>query len=748
MNFNDETISCQNIKFLRSKTSEPMRKMFFFKRALLCGAIFTVLPNFISAQDKKMPVDLIDMDLAELMNMQIVIASKKSEGSFTAPLSTTVLSREEIDKSGVTSIEEAFRLVPGMIVRERTNGNFDVQIRGNDNIPPQSFTIYSENTSTLIMLNGRKVFNYSNGGILWEALPISLNDIERIEIIRGPSTAMYGPNAMSGVINIVTVTPNDKKISVTGTEQYGTENTGIYYVAVGSSQFDHKLKFRVGGNYEKRDRTTTDYYNWFQGKYVPRESIVGYSGGSVPNSDKIYEDTELAKDCKGVMVSATYDPSADINFVIDGGFQESVAQSIYMETQSTTISRRLTRSKYVNLSAKIHGLEINASNTQGFQDLFVGNPASELNYNIVDATVEYNFELGDLLLRPGVSHQRAMYSDLDFSGASGGGYLNASRALSTSACYLRGDYNLTENLRLIGALRMDRYDIPDKSFLSYQATATYSINDNNFIRASYGKANKGPVMVDFYADYHQRLGVYRGNPSLDLTYNNTVELGYRLMALRNLSFDAEIFYSETNDITAFTPVSVSPTNGLLMTYKNLDLSSQILGGSLSVNYIISSQYQAKLWCGYSDAQLKNYDEKISPLLPPSAPSFPGVMPTFERKDIANPQSPNLYGGASFTAQPINKLTANLDCYYLGKHEYVHDFDSYVKTYTAMFPGFSGLGRTTVDARLTFNLKVGYNCYKHNQVFVNCRNLLNNKAVEFGFSDPIGGVYLIGLKLDL
>nr|MBP8849462.1 Plug domain-containing protein [Breznakibacter sp.] len=99
----------------------------------------TFFVGFGNTQAQEVAMDeMLDMDLSELMNVPIVIASKKSEGSFTAPLSTTVLSREEIEKSGVTSIEEAFRLVPGMFVRQRTNGNFDVHIRGNDNVPPQN----------------------------------------------------------------------------------------------------------------------------------------------------------------------------------------------------------------------------------------------------------------------------------------------------------------------------------------------------------------------------------------------------------------------------------------------------------------------------------------------------------------------------------------------------------------------------------------------------------------------------------
>lgn len=709
----------------------------------------TFFVGFGNTQAQEVAMDeMLDMDLSELMNVPIVIASKKSEGSFTAPLSTTVLSREEIEKSGVTSIEEAFRLVPGMFVRQRTNGNFDVHIRGNDNVPPQNYTMYSENTTTLVMVNGRKVFNYSNGGVLWETLPVSLNDIERIEIIRGPSTAMYGPNAMSGVINIVTVTPKDETLAVTGTEQFGTENTGIYNIAVSSSQLDNKLKLRVGGNYENRDRATTDYYNWVQGKYVPRENLLEYSGAPIGNP-KNYEDPTLGKERAGVVGSVGYDFTSDANLVVEGGYQKSSAQSVFMETQETPLSTRSTESYFVNTTAKFKGLELNVANTQGYQDMYEGNPSAEIDYNIIDATAEYNLELGTLSLRPGVSYQRAMYSDLDYAGANNSGYLNASRALTTAAYYLRGDYRATDRLRLIGAVRLDDYNMPNTTYLSYQLSGTYSINENNFLRASYGKANKGPVMVDSYVDFNAGDGVYyMGNPDLALTFNNTAELGYRWMAMRNLSFDAEVYYSVTNEFTVFTPLSVSPTTGVVFSYDELDLSSSILGGALSVNYILSSKSQIKIWGGYSNTQLTDYDEKKTPLLPPSAQVPTGALPTYERKDIQNPQTPKFYGGASLTLQPIEKLSANLDCYFLGAHEYIHDYDAYAKFFSSMNPAFTGSGRTNVDANLTVNFKVGYEIYKHNQIFVNCRNFLSNEKQEFGFADPIGAAYLVGVKIDL
>ncbi|NJK85337.1 MAG: Plug domain-containing protein [Bacteroidales bacterium] len=152
-----------------------------------------------------------DQLLEYFLNKDVTSASKRAEKSIHSPLSTTVISKEEIEASGATSIPEALRLVPGMIVREKTPGNYDVHIRGNDNVPPKNMFLYSENMMSLVMIDNRPVYNYSFGGTFWETLPVDLNDVERIEVIRGPSSALYGPNAVNGVINIITKRTEGKK---------------------------------------------------------------------------------------------------------------------------------------------------------------------------------------------------------------------------------------------------------------------------------------------------------------------------------------------------------------------------------------------------------------------------------------------------------------------------------------------------------------------------------------------------------
>jgi iron complex outermembrane receptor protein len=197
--------------------------------------------------------DIVGVSLEELyemlLNKDVVSASKKVESSFEAPLSTSVISHDEIMASGARSVEEALRLVPGLIVREKTNGNFDVHIRGNDNLPPHHMLLYSENSITLVMIDGRPVYNYVHGGTFWETLPIGITDIDRIEVVRGPSSALYGPNAVSGVVNIITKEYKSKELKVDADIQAGSQGTVISSFGVGKGISD-KLAVRVTANVE------------------------------------------------------------------------------------------------------------------------------------------------------------------------------------------------------------------------------------------------------------------------------------------------------------------------------------------------------------------------------------------------------------------------------------------------------------------------------------------------------------------
>ena len=205
-----------------------------------------------------MGVSMDDL-FAMIMNKSVSSASKKAEDSFKSPLASTVITKAEIRSYGITSLEEALRLVPGMIVQERTNGMYDIHIRGLNNIPDNQMMLYTENMNTLLMIDGRIAHNYATGGIDFTMLPIGVEDVERIEVVRGANAALYGPNAVNGVINIITekTTQNSKELQ--GNLTMGTHENYIGDVAY-RKNINKKLSVGLTANLQYRRRNTNELY--------------------------------------------------------------------------------------------------------------------------------------------------------------------------------------------------------------------------------------------------------------------------------------------------------------------------------------------------------------------------------------------------------------------------------------------------------------------------------------------------------
>ncbi len=168
------------------------------------------------------PPDLPDLpavDLIEDAYTRIVVtASRYGQEPIDSPSAVTVLTEEDIRLSGATSVPDLLRQVVGVDAMSLASGQTDLSIRGfNREI----------NNKVLILLDGRSTYVDFLGTTLWNTLTVSLDEIERIEIIRGPGSAVYGANAVTGVVNIITRTPGDGKNEVrvdAGTTGYASGN--------------------------------------------------------------------------------------------------------------------------------------------------------------------------------------------------------------------------------------------------------------------------------------------------------------------------------------------------------------------------------------------------------------------------------------------------------------------------------------------------------------------------------------------
>jgi iron complex outermembrane receptor protein len=719
--------------------------------------------------------DIVGVSMDELydmlLNKDVVSASKKVESSFEAPLSTSVISYDEIVQSGARSVEEALRLVPGLIIREKTNGNFDIHIRGNDNAPPKHMLLYSENSITLVMIDGRPVYNYVHGGTFWETLPIGIDDIERIEVVRGASSALYGPNAVSGVVNIITNKNIDEKININANIQGGTQSTLISSLGIGSKVSD-QFSFRLTGNYETLDRNTTDVYvhdaNNGDGGFISLEKLDtlrdndGYYVFD-PNDDvkAMYPDPMLARNRYGMNAYLMYNNN-DLQADLKGGYQYSEVISTTMGDNPASHVGRQSNTNYLDLNFSLKGLHAQFNYMGGWQDIVRQDTGFKVDILNLNSTIEYGINIGNLNIRPGYSYQLAKYNDLNYLSYEGQGFLNGEKDFNTNAISLRTDYRF-DNLRLVGALRGEKYNTHDKIYFTYQFIAQYNINPNNNIRIVYSKANRSPFLVDTYADYNwERIGrpdpdviYFQGQKNLDLLKMKMFEIGYRYKPANNMMVDLEAFYSITDDFGAlypdslnFTPPLSDPTVYVRMTYNNLDLKSKQFGLTGAYSWIINQNFMVKLFGTIQYSMLENsiiltQDETIQYMSILALTNGLGYTSEFppERENINNTATPTFYGGAVLNYSLLNNRIN------IHTNSYFYTNQKFYSKYTAKDFDTDTYIPDIVKSKIVVNTKISYNVSKHIDIYLNARNILGEKK-EFSYMDQIGSLFMLGLQFKL
>jgi iron complex outermembrane receptor protein len=194
--------------------------------------------------------DLTKLNLDELMNIEVYSAAKKPERVFDTAAAIFVITPEDIHRSGATNIPELLRMVPGIRVEKINSHDWDVSIRGFNG------SIYAN--KLLVLIDGRSVYSPLYAGVIWDLQDVVLEDIERIEVIRGPGGALWGANAVNGVINIITKKAKDTQgslISVGGgteeraftTARYGGKS-GDWFYRTYVKYFDREEGFSTTGN--------------------------------------------------------------------------------------------------------------------------------------------------------------------------------------------------------------------------------------------------------------------------------------------------------------------------------------------------------------------------------------------------------------------------------------------------------------------------------------------------------------------
>ena len=226
-------------------------------------------------------LDPTQISLEELLQIEVISLTKRAESRTAAAAAVYVITPDDIRRSGVTSLPEALRLAPGVQVARIDANKWAIGVRG---------FASRLSRSLLVLIDGRSVYSPLFAGVYWEVQDTLLEDVDRIEVVRGPGGTIWGANAVNGVINIITKNAQETQggLLVGGG---GSEEQGFGGVRYGG-KIGSDLFYRVYGKVFNRDAAfhsqTPDFDDWRMGQAGFRLDWDGHRGDTLTFQGDIY----------------------------------------------------------------------------------------------------------------------------------------------------------------------------------------------------------------------------------------------------------------------------------------------------------------------------------------------------------------------------------------------------------------------------------------------------------------------------
>ena len=281
------------------------------RRWLVWWAMVWLLPAPGAAQQS--PGNLGEMSIEQLLQVKVVSAAKKEQSLVDTAAAVYVVTQEEIRRSGVSSVPEALRLAPGVEVGRISGNVWAISIRGFN---------YRYADKVLVLVDGRTVYSPIFSGVFWEIQDLMLEDIERIEVIRGPGGTLWGANAMNGVINIITRQAEETQGGLV-TASIGSQGYASGAARWGASN-GKDFAYRIYGKYSRlgdspgiRFPGDNAYDAWELGR-------IGFRGDWQRSANAITVSTDLFRGAEQEsfplpLLQAPYASSFDYSFAPRGG---------------------------------------------------------------------------------------------------------------------------------------------------------------------------------------------------------------------------------------------------------------------------------------------------------------------------------------------------------------------------------------------------------------------------------------------
>ena len=456
--------------------------------------------------------DIGGLSIDDLLNVTVTSAGQKEQKLSDVAAAMTVLNSDDIRRSGATNVPDLLRYVPGVEVAQVNNSAVSVGIRGFDGV---------FDTKLLVLVDGRSIYDPLFGGVDWQFQRMMMENIDRIEVIRGPGATVWGANAVDGVINIITKDSADTQGGLVSTV-YGTKEAGTGSFRYGLTP-TKGLTLRLYGQYENIAASSPLPGNQ---KFDDNRTVVGgFRADYRPDSDdhfRLSSDvlTGHAGDVQffsGFLIPPVYNQTGDdenVNFLWEHNFEpdnQLTVQSYYDRFARNTDPGDLFS------SAKIQTVDVQVRHSLPLHLLPI---KQELTYGI-----EYREVSSELAASRIVSWSKPGRDDQTFS------------------AFAQTDLHLIDDvLTLTMGSKLDHNDYTGFE-VQPSARLLWKINGKNSVWASASRAVREPAIVNF----ESKEGVL-GNTNPNSEVLKAYEFGYRVQPIEELSFDISCFYNDYDNL--------------------------------------------------------------------------------------------------------------------------------------------------------------------------------------------------------
>ncbi len=497
----------------------------------------------------------IGQELALFSSEDIVYSAAKHKQKITqAPASVSIITADDIKSSVGYSLSDVFRNVPGMDVGFISNAYPLFNERGYGT---------QENNLMLVLVNGKVENNPLYGPAFIESLPIPFDDIDRIEVISGASSSLYGADAVTGIISITTRKPQ------------GTPTFTIGAMSGLITEQPAKFFSTIDTSVEAQGQTgTTGFISAIGYKQGPDFETPDHNGSVLPKA-WLYVDHDYSEDLK-VSLEARWDRP---QFLLYTPFQY-----LWTRTEETFISPSL---EYKNLKIDAYWFGFNL-NVPLFITPF-GTSINLLSSNLSGTTNTYNLDLQYTL--PEIPYNNVIvglntvyntYSFAQLESSYNG--VDLTKELLYGG-FIHDEVGPLSNFMLTLDGRYDHYSVTPSEF-SYRANLAYSITPDQTIRTSYGTAFRKPIYVE--AQFIPRIvpgllpitGTLVGNPNIRNETIRTTELGYIGQWGTHVRTTLTVYYQEYADKINF----VYTSNPLSFQFLNSGTRYVSHGGDAGIEY--------------------------------------------------------------------------------------------------------------------------------------------------------------------